>query len=200
MTNIASKFGLASGGTFSNIDYTTSDYYPDHGVVDCAARAGASITANILYLFPFVPAFTHTFNRIAIENNSSVNGHSFRLGIYSSSGRKPSGAALLDAGAITVADVNTNTVREKTISQSLTAGTMYWLAVVGDSASSLWCRGAPANLNSYIYFGEDFGTANNGAVNFGYKMTHAYAALPTIGTLTKLVTATNACPIIYLRA
>ncbi len=197
--------GQIGGGSpllanFPSSDYPTGVYFPTTGPQGITALSGGSMSANILRLVPFRCSFTHTFDRIAFSHASSINTYKFRMGIYANNARKPSGAPILDAGELTVSDTDVNIIREITISQQLVANTTYWLGIVNDNLSSIYgaTGGTIPSFTQLMEFGYGAGTVVTALPLPLYRMAHAYAALPTIGTLTQGL-STELYPILSLR-
>jgi hypothetical protein len=89
--------------------------------------------ANRIYASPFVVASSVTATRIAINCEVATTGSLVRLGIYSSAaGSDTPSARLLDAGTVAT---NTTGWKAITISQALTAGT-YWLVALQVTGST----------------------------------------------------------------
>lgn len=107
-------------------------------VIACTDGPGSkAITADTLYAVPFIaPSRGGTLDRIAVDVSvTGGGGVNMRLGIYnntSNSNLYPS-TLLLDAGAFTTS----LGVHALTISQALTAGSLYWLALQSDGAPSV---------------------------------------------------------------
>jgi hypothetical protein len=163
-------------------DYYAWNYYlPDIKFSLFAVGAGGAYI-NVIYL-PFVPRHTHTFTGIAFKNTATTNtGTKIRLGIYSSAANGFPGAKLLDAGEVTLD--NTAALREIAISQELTRGTLYWLAMLSDSViNMLLCNPIEAPVSGVLGLSAAMAT---GAASRGHSVPSeamAYASgLPATAT------------------
>lgn len=179
--------------------YITDRYYQP--TVNFNLFANRTPAADIMVFVPFIPFATHTFTKIALINRAtSDSGEKIRLGIYNSSDARPT-SLLLDAGEITL-DA-TIAIRAITISQSLTANTLYFLAFV--------CNATMTVLGGKKISGEDgmvtplFHTFGFDSYNIGitdsddpYSMlaqAHPYGVLPATATPDQAV---NNGPIIFM--
>lgn len=93
------------------------------------STADGTLTAvlNQVYYSPFPVYVAQTLDRISLGvSGAGGAGSVVRLGIYSSDTNGQPSALVLDAGTI---DGTSATYQEKTISQALTANTLYWCAV-----------------------------------------------------------------------
>ena len=89
------------------------------------------VTTNTLRFAPFIPRASQTFDRLAWYNSSAAeNGRKFRLGIWSSTNGRPS--TLLQDGGETILGAAA-AINLVTISQTLNAGTLYFVGLVGDT-------------------------------------------------------------------
>lgn len=171
-------------------------YYASNGVV---STTGASMTTlNLAYAVPFSVKQTTTFTRIAI-NCTALAGNissSIRLGIYANNatGDYPD-ARILDAGIVSVGNSDVTGWQAITISQSLSAG-LYWLVAVNQGA-------AVASVSMY-------GTASVAmpmphtplaspgvGLPYGWQQASVTGALPANWTTTKTLSSVRA-PIIWL--
>lgn len=93
----------------------------------------ASVTQDRLYAAPFFVGRSITAVRLAVLTSGNPGAVNARAGIYEASAGAP-GALLVDGGAI---NLNGGGVKEATISQVLTGGKLYWLAVVFAAAPAM---------------------------------------------------------------
>lgn len=147
-------------------------YYASHTAVNITDNAFSSF-ANFMVATPIILGTTVTWTRIGANVTTANNPDTARLGIYTDTAGFP-GTLLLDAGEISLsaaAEV------EKTISQSLTANTWYWLAM-GMMSEVAKFSGYPGDnfdgLSGYaLGFDDGFGSIKNGVSG-----AQAYGALP----------------------
>lgn len=110
--------------------YVAGNYYD--GSFDANAPAGNGLNADTIYFSPFYAIEAFTADRIGVNVTAGAGaGESGRLGIYESDADGKPGALLLDAGTFSAA---TTGGKEITISQALSADTLYWLAIVTNNA------------------------------------------------------------------
>lgn len=181
-----------SGGSSLAINpgYRTNYYY---SAFPCIAPSTLSLANNRIHYIPFQATESVTWTRIGINVTTLQAASVIRLGIYNSSGGKPS-TLLVDAG--TVAGTSTGE-KEITISQALTPG-WYWLACLSDSNSIGVTaeNGASSGDTVRVNLGTATGAGNG--VFYIYE-SFAYAALPaSAGTLVDMTGASNP-PRIWLR-
>jgi hypothetical protein len=94
-----------------------------------------SPAANITHYHAFFVPNNVTLDRLQFASGSTFTGTaSVRLGIYADNGGIP-GNLILDAGTVSV--TASSTVYAITISQSVSAGTLYWLAFNAQTAGTV---------------------------------------------------------------
>jgi len=125
-----------SGGgsaNFGTVKRPLSGYKYSPYRVDTFNLSSWASGTNTVWAIPFMLGTTATAININYYVDASTASGVGRLGIYSSSASEdyPS-ALLLDAGTFSFATTGLKTI---TISQSLTAGTLYWLAIVATTGS-----------------------------------------------------------------
>lgn len=112
----------------TGLGYSTGDWYGP--AVPGAVFASLNATLNTDIFAPFLCRKTTTFDRIAIYNTGAVT-QNIRLGIYQDNGGGRPGALIVDAGQVTTSGAAGDNAA--TISQSLTGGVLYWLAMNPDA-------------------------------------------------------------------
>ena len=166
--------------------YAANLYYPS--LTPGYSTAGAAVTADILYLTPFLVGKATTFTRIGLEVTAGAAGAA-RLGIYNFTDGLP-GSLVLDAGTI---DTSGAAVLEVTISQLLNPG-WYALAIVFNATPSV--RFAAPSGTLLPYYGRGFNAAPGGAAE-SINRAFTYAALPDpFGTPTY---TTGSLPLMHMR-
>lgn len=115
-----------------------------------------AISNREIRMTPFMLGETKTATSISILINTATVGGVARLGIYSSSATEDyPGALLLDAGTISTNATGLQTI---TISQSLTGGVLYWLAVLPTTGNMTVDNAANySNLNPFMPAQEGYG-------------------------------------------
>ena len=157
------------------------------------ALSGSALTANRIYAMPFICPKAITLDRIGVYV-STLSTTTARLGIYADSDLYP-GSLVLDAGTIDVTSTGAKTI---TISQALSANTLYWLVIVCAATPAIYCFPVDAVINV-------LGTSNalGTAQNAGLYATLTYGALPgtfpTTG-LTMIMAAPIPCIFVRLSA
>jgi len=163
-------------------------YTMPHAATDMTV-SGALVN-NRLYAIPFICPKTVTADMISVYCTTSVGSGALRLGIYSDTNGEP-GTLLLDAGIV---DTSSTGLRYVNISQSLTGGTLYWLAAIGNNATHQFRVPALASIFNVIGIDAAIGTS---------VVTHlyyagSYGALP--GTFPTPTNGTGIVfPAIYIR-
>lgn len=176
------RWGAANPGPHTG--YVTGSYYTPGR--SGAANTTASWGLNQLWFVPFFVTTTTTFDQMQIYQSATGN---VRLGIYAADGTAGApGTLVLDAGVITGVGGGDKTL---SISQSLTGGTWYYLALVSDTTLTFGTIAA-ASLNPITSASPATGT-----VNYAYFRSFTYGALPApAGSLS----VTSSAPCILLRA
>lgn len=176
------KWGAANASWVRG--YTSGLYYGPGRM----ALSGATQSWGLdqLWVVPFYCAATTTFDTMRIWQNATGN---FRLGIYEADGTGgiPS-TLLLDAGVSAGVGSGDKTL---SISQQLTGGKWYWLALVGDTTVTV------ATVANGALDRASLQAPSTNTANTTYWRAFTYGALPNpIGALTVFLTA----PHIQLRA
>lgn len=164
------------GPQFGRQDYGAGIYYPST-IEGLSNSSAVSCPQDFISFSPFFCTFPHTFTGVAFQNATSVNGNKFRMGIYTSVNRQPS-ALIVDSGELTVADTNTNTLRNIAISQALNGNAPYWVAFITNASSSAYGVGGVAHFNAAAEIGSSTGTVSTNAAFVGFRMSQVYGALP----------------------
>jgi len=154
------------------------------GLANATAITTGAPSVNVLRAMPFLATRGGTLGKISIRVTAAVAGTG-RLGIYqatSDTNLYPN-TRILDAGTV---DHGTTGVKTLTISQALTANTLYWLCHVGSSAATIHCL---ALAGAFPIFGIDtgFGTAPGVGVSVAFTFGVLPATFPTGGSV---ITAT----------
>jgi hypothetical protein len=154
-TTAAKQSEIGGGGGAAGV------HSPDPGLITgayitAAVNAGAFSTvasaAGRLDFYPFIPFVTRTVNELSIEVTTLIAASQARVGIYSSNAGGLPNALLTGAGALLDCATIGQKVSPVAPSATLTAGTVYWLAVHtsatqtlrGIAVASMMALGAPA--------------------------------------------------------
>lgn len=138
-------------------------------MVKATALTTIAGAANRLDFYPFVPAKNITINELAVEVSTLIAAGQGRIGIYSSDANGNPGNKLVEGAAV----FTTDAAGIKTLSianTTLTAGTVYWLAVHSSStqtyrgiaAAALMTLGHDATLNAVYTLRRATSTFANG--------------------------------------
>lgn len=148
------------------------------------ANSSSSTSANVISLYPFVPANSLTISNLQINVVSLAVGASARILVYSDLNGVPS-SKLIES---TNLDCSTSGVKTFTTSYTFTAGTVYWLGCYSSASASVSVLDAaqmtPISTNA-------FGTAYSSvtaSATFG-------SAPSTLGTATLSSSTTTLCAI-----
>jgi len=147
------------------------------------ANSSSSISANVIALYPFVPANTITISNLQLNVAGAVAAN-IRILVYSDLNGVPS-SKLIES---TNLDPSTTGVKTFTTSYTFTAGTVYWIGTFASASVSVNVLDAaqmtPISTNA-------FGTA--------YSSVFASATFPTapstLGTATLSSSTSNLCAI-----
>jgi hypothetical protein len=114
---------------------------------DQTTTTNRTIPRNLV-CYPFSVSRDCTLDRIGLHVTTAGAGEVARLGIYTAgTNGLPAGTALLDAGTVSLAATG---LAEATVSQALTAGVLYFLAVThGATGSSALAHGDSSGVTQY---------------------------------------------------
>jgi hypothetical protein len=151
------------------------------------------LAAGNTYYFPIAIPATTSFDRIAVRTGLGFSGtSSVRLGIYNSSGGKPT-TVLLDAG--TVSCTSAATTFQITINQQINTG-FYFLAVNSQTNASTNVYIGTAGVNNALFNGSP-NTSVFSTIHY-FSQSGVTGAYATAGTLNDGLAA--GAPIGWLRA
>ena len=154
------------------------------------------------HFVPFISRTSFTADRIGIGAHSNGDATmAVRLGIYADDGNFWPGARILDAGTIACnAIANTAAI---TISQALTAGTLYWLVFAYQGTGTGFPNiKAMANLNNNLMNAglSSQDAISNGSDQWYYIPSGVTGALPSAFPARSTASALNRAPILTLRS
>lgn len=109
---------------------TGNYYYPKY----MAFSTSVAYLGNVLSAVPIWFSHTETWTRIGMNVLTADAGKSVRFGLYANGTDNLPGALVADLGTISLTATG---YIELTISQSLTANTVYWIAAVADTDGTL---------------------------------------------------------------
>jgi len=178
---------ISAASLFPARHMSTGNYTTPGGNTTTGAPA-----ANTAVAIPFVPDSSVTLTRIGIYVTATASNAVCRFGIYNDNGGYP-GTLILDTGVSPgTTDTHTSTGwKEATISQAVTAGTVYWLVYVAQTAAAtVTC------INAADYALNVATSSNLNAANTGYSMTGVSGAL---GTWSNTLTEYGAAPRIAVK-
>ncbi len=168
-------------------------WYSGHNGLEAGSLV--AMVQDKLYLTPIVFPSDVTLDRISIDC-SVTNSKNARLGIYSNatSGLARPNALLVESSSFALSTVSgTN---DQTISQALSAGTLYWLALNLDGG---------ATIRTYTGADSGFswgGAAGDGALNTHSRrgfQTHTFGALPADQSGVAITIESGSFPVITVR-
>lgn len=175
--------GLTYSGFPRNLPYKSGTYiYP---AVPAKSGGATSVAADVLRLNAVLVTARVVVSHVVFQNSSSVNTISFRGGLFTGAERVPT-AVIDESSPVTVADTNTNAMRELALAapQVLLPG-LYYAGLVCSATASLMCHSVQSSQEAP---GGDF-VLPGGSLIYTmpgvYKMAHAFGAMPatvTIGT------------------
>jgi len=139
-TGAVSTFGGGGSSVITgNVNRPLTGYYYTPYIYSSVDVSYSFSPLNTTLAIPFMTSTTKTAVKIGVYVVVASAGGVARLGIYSNSATEDyPGNLLLDAGTISHA---TTGFKEITISQTLTAGTLYWLTILSTTGNAN-CLGA----------------------------------------------------------
>jgi hypothetical protein len=150
----------------------TNRYYTTQGLL---GSAGLTPSADTLIAYPFWVSNDVVFNRASVVVDTGMASALLRAGIYEDNGSNAPGALLLDFGEY---DVSSQPA-EKTVSLTLSANTLYWLAYNSNDGGTYGAAIIGGTQNAgLISFVLGAGSAGAASPGIGYEKTQAYGALP----------------------
>jgi len=182
----AGTFSVGTGGGAYPQPYINSsltNYLPGYGM---GGTGSTSVTDNRLYLTPLIVPQDITITSLATNIATGAAGADGRMGIYSSTNGIPA-TLLIDAGS--TFDASTTGVKDMSISQAISANTLYWGAIVieenGGNVSAL--------VGSYQHCPIVISTT---AAVMGYIKNSISTASTLPSTLSGLTTQASGLPIL----
>jgi hypothetical protein len=169
---------------------STANRWYSAGVITAQAPTSNVVTANHLRALPFVSPQAITVDRLAVECTNGVAGN-LRMGIYSDDGNCYPASPLVDSGSISS---NTTGVITATVSQALTAGTLYWLVFIASAAPTLRAMNM-AQLTPILGWSSTIG--NN--IGVGWDASFTFAAFPTPFTAGGSAIVTGGVESVFIR-
>jgi hypothetical protein len=150
------------------------------GMLNASALTTIATGAGRLDFMPFIPAKSITINELAIEVTTLVAAGQGRLAIYGSTASGNPGNKLVEGAAV----FTTDAVGIKTLAianTTLTAGTVYWLAVHSSAAATY--RGIQAAALQSL--------GHDAALNAVYTLQRANPTIPFANGLPAAAPATT---------
>ena len=105
-----------------------------NAVVNATALTTVAGALNRLDFMPFIPVKSFTCNELAVEVTTLLAASSLRIGIYSDNNGAPNAKLAETTVALLSATVG---VKTSVINLAMTAGTVYWLAVLTSGTQAL---------------------------------------------------------------
>ena len=189
---------IAASGSATPSDFQpaiVTNYYYSSPVIEyggAGSPGDGSLTA-----YPIWFSHTETWTRIVanVETGSGTATEKIRLGIWSNNASNQPGALLVDSGELSLQTISEASA---TISQVLTANTLYWIGSVANDASTLAATtiaSARRTLDSLA--GIDAIATQLDDSGIAFQRAYAFAALPDPwGTPSSLVASS---PAVWLR-
>lgn len=146
-------------------------------------------SANVLYLFPYIPANTYTTNQLTINVSVlGLAGTTLKVLVFSDNNGLPN-TKLIESSNF---DITTIGVKTYVVSQTFIAGTTYWLGIVCNASS-----GSLTSNSSFI----NIATSTSTISYNGFSLNVTYASIPSTLTITSSNLATiSTIPKINFRA
>lgn len=197
------KWAEAAGGGTQDIDayrqVGTSPlecWYPAGAFQPASNLTARLISADTLYAMPYLVTRAVTVDRLAINvtTPSASSAQNMRAGIYTatSTANIYPNALVLDAGTF---NANTSGVQTLTISQALTAGTLYWF-VLTTSVADVTVRALSSMAAPTMMMGTS--SALGTSWNCYLEVARSFATLPGTFTSSAAFSANN-FPAVFMR-
>lgn len=170
--------------------------YAVAGLVNATALTTGAIAANILYAFPIIaPPLRVTLKMLGF-NVTTLSAGNARIGLYRNKAYNDlyPGELLADSGDISTGSTGVKQFNPAT-AIPLTPGEMYWLALVGNATPTL-----RALAMASIYPTLGLPAAGGTALQVGYSVAHAYAALPNPFTAAATILTAVPLPALFYQA
>lgn len=154
---------------------STANRYFSSAVSPYSDTVGGTPSATLLSAYPFIVSKTINVDRIGLAVSTLLAGSTCRVGIYADSGNTAPSTLVSgsDAGTLNTASTGLKT---NTISVTLQANNLYWLAYECSTAATLKLMYIPLGYQPNI-----LGLVPTGASvasGTGYTATNTYGALP----------------------
>ena len=171
----------AAPGDFQPAIVTNNYYYPPNVAFNTQSIYGGYLTA-----FPIWFSHTETWTRVGIKVTATEAGKVCRLGIYANGANNLPGALITDFGTVSFSATGN---LEITISATLQANTVYWLAHATDTNGAAPTNGV-CGMTYYLngsnaFSGPNWGLGSAAPVDaagyitgFGPGRAFTYGALP----------------------
>jgi hypothetical protein len=156
--------------------YWPSGGYTLAGPVSAATATSTSVALDSLQFQSWWCPADVTLDRVAVEVTTLQAGANARLGIYSATSTGAPDALVVDLGEV---DCSSTGVKELTVSQAVTGGVMYWLAVLNE-INNVGYRAVPVNSTRPLAVGSTAGTVPIGRLYVDRTYTSGF--LSTVGT------------------
>jgi hypothetical protein len=168
-------------------------YYLPLGTIGFSDATVTNDFDGLLIAVPFVCSEAKTWTRIGVGCGTGAAGIEGRLGIYSSGADGLPDALLLDAGLV---DFGTPGELEATISQALSANTLYWLAFCVEASMTATVLYGNENTGLRTLFAglDEFEAGGGMSMVTG---VHMFGALPS--EFPTPAFSTSNAPVIWLR-
>lgn len=170
--------------------YVSGRYYDSTYPFGLAA-ATANITAGTLLYFPFMALENVTFDQLGINCSTLAASSTITLALFDSDANNLPANRLLQTSAL---DTSTTGVKTASINQVMTAGSVYWVAVLALGGNPTLSAASSAYFRSFI---------GNAAVATNtpccYQLS-GQSAIPTTASVNSSLATATSLPLARLRA
>lgn len=155
------------------------------------AAASANYPAGTLMYFPFLALEDVTFDQFAINCTSAVASSTVTLAVFDSDANNLPLNRLVQTAPL---DTATTGVKTATISQAMTAGSVYWIAFLVLGGNPTFSAASSAYFQSFI--GNAASATNTPCC---YQLT-AQSAIPAVASVNNSLATAVSLPLARLRA
>jgi hypothetical protein len=141
---------------------------------------GFPLSANTIYLYPFVPQRSISVDQIGARVTNASSGSTVQLAIYASLNGLPTGNPLATTSSLSSATAGLVTAAVTPF--SLVAGQMYWMATISSGTPQLQSLAGASNYASHILGSPsliDISSANSITAHFWF-VAHTFGTWPNL--------------------
>ena len=183
--DIADLGGGGGGGGGIHLQRTVPSGSYGNLFIVYSSFTASTVSANRLYLYPFIPNKNITIQSLSINVSTLFAGGLAKILIYSDVSGVPT-TKLYESASL---DLSTTGQKTATTSQTFIAGTTYWIGFIANNST-----------NVFSFYGQTailgFGTSNFSTATYAFLIT-TFASIPN--TLTSVSYSSGNIPAVTLQ-